>query len=68
MALPPPIEEQALGLESLRLVEQRGFQQLAGDFLGGDQVGGGGDDGLVAGLDLWIVLAFVAILAAGGGI
>ncbi len=33
-------QQQTLGFESGGLVQKRGFQRLAGDFAGGDEVGG----------------------------
>ncbi len=59
-------EEQALRLQPLRLVEEREFQHLAGDFSGSNQVGRSVSHGLVVRLDLRLRLGFVAIVVALG--
>ena len=61
-------QQQALGLESGGLVQERDLHRLAGDFAGGDEVGSSVDDGLVVGQDLRFGFVFVAVLGLLGGV
>ncbi len=56
-------QQQTLGLHAFRLVEKRGLHRFARDFAGGDEVGSGGENSFVVGLDSGIVLVgFVAVV------